>query len=225
MYRWVFSCLFFSFFCTQSIAAGFDCNKAATLVENAICSDDELSTLDESMVAAYRDALSNHAEATKQIKDSQRVWLKKRNTCKDTACLKKAYSQRLDELQNQPAQNKSNQLPKKVGQCADMAIQDKVTRFEGAVAGESGGEVNVQLSDNLGLYLLNVAGLSGSANLDKYMYATSDFAKGDKVKVCLIELPTDCPKGDDRGKIYKVTNYKNKKSFTGVDSWHSCGGA
>ena len=221
MYKWVFIGLLFSLFCTQSIAAGFDCSKAATLVENAICSDDELSSLDESMVAAYRAALANDQD----IKNSQRAWLKKRNACKDTACLKKAYSQRLAELQNQPAQTVSSALPKKVGQCADMAIQDKVTRFEGAVAGEAGGEVNVQLSDELGLYLLSIAGLSESANLDKYMYATSDFAKGDKVKVCLIQLPKDCPKGDDRGKIYKVTNYKNKKSFTGVDSWHSCGGA
>jgi hypothetical protein len=62
-------------------------------------------------------------------------------------------------------------------------------------------------------------------NTDKYMFSTKDFLQGDKVKLCLQALPTDCPKGDNRGKIYSVINYKNNKSFVGVDAWHLCGGA
>ena len=38
-------------------------------------------------------------------------------------------------------------------------------------------------------------------------------------------LNPSCPKGDDRGKVYSVTNYKNNMSFVGVDAWHLCGGA
>jgi hypothetical protein len=57
------------------------------------------------------------------------------------------------------------------------------------------------------------------------MFSTVDFSKGDKVSLCLQSLPKDCPPGDDRGKVYQVTNHKNKKTFTGVDSWHLCGGA
>ena len=214
---------------TENQAAGFDCKKASTLVENAICSDSELSDLDESMTAAYRDALAN-SDSSENIKSSQRNWLKKRNTCKDATCLKNSYTQRINALNNlagSPSnhQNNNKTLPQKVGACTDSTIMEKNTRFEGAVAGEAGGEVNVLVAAELGLYIQSVSGLPDSANADKYMYSTNDFAIGDKIKLCLIALPEDCPKGDDRGKVYTVTNYKNDKSFTGVDAWHLCGGA
>jgi hypothetical protein len=37
---------------------------------------------------------------------------------------------------------------------------------------------------------------------------------GDKVKLCLVSLPEDCPPGDDRGETWEA-----------ADSQHSCGGA
>jgi len=199
-------------------AASFDCAKASTLVENVICSDSEISTLDETLSSSYRDALAdaNHAN---NIKIDQRNWLKKRNSCKDKACLQGMYEQRINDLAS------VNPLPKKVGDCVDSSIAEKVTRFEGAVAGEAGGEVAVQLKNGISLYIQNIANFPSTENADKYMFSTNDFLKGDKVKVCLQELPTDCPKGDDRGKIYSVTNYKNNLSFVGVDAWHLCGGA
>jgi uncharacterized protein len=201
----------------NSYAASFDCRKASTLVENVICSDNEISALDDSLSAAYSSALAE-GKADK-IKREQKKWLKKRNSCKDKECVKKQYVQRINELSN------LNQLSLKVGDCIDSKIVGKFTRFEGAVAGEGGGEVIVELEKKVGLYLQSVAGLSENANQDKYMYSTADFSKGDKVKLCLVALPDNCPPGDDRGKVYSVTNYKNKKSFVGIDSWHSCGGA
>jgi hypothetical protein len=48
---------------------------------------------------------------------------------------------------------------------------------------------------------------------------------GDPVRICLEQLPTDCPAGDDRGKVYKTTNLRTKRSWTLPDSEHSCGGA
>jgi hypothetical protein len=101
----------------------------------------------------------------------------------------------------------------------------KATRFEGAIAGESGGEVAVQFKNDLYLYIQSIANFPSTENTDKYMFSTKDFLQGDKVKLCLQALPTDCPKGDNRGKIYSVINYKNNKSFVGVDAWHLCGGA
>lgn len=83
----------------------------------------------------------------------------------------------------------------------------------------------VTMTHHASFYIGTVKGLALEKNIDAYMYYTKDFAKGDKVKVCLIELPEDCPPGDDRGKTYAITNYKNKHTFTGTPDWHSCGGA
>jgi hypothetical protein len=49
--------------------------------------------------------------------------------------------------------------------------------------------------------------------------------KGDKVRMCLVSLPQDCPKGDERGKIYRTRNLRTKKSWKLPDAEHSCGGA
>jgi hypothetical protein len=49
--------------------------------------------------------------------------------------------------------------------------------------------------------------------------------KGDKARMCLVSTPQDCPKGDERGKIYRTTNQRTKKSWKLPDSEHTCGGA
>src|SRR3569623_2127708 len=49
--------------------------------------------------------------------------------------------------------------------------------------------------------------------------------RGDPARVCLAEIPTGCPKGDDRGREYKVTNLRTKKSWRLPDAEHGCGGA
>lgn len=56
-------------------ATSFDCTKASTLVENVICSDNDISTLDETLSSSYRDALAA-ANNANNIKIDQRNWLK-----------------------------------------------------------------------------------------------------------------------------------------------------
>jgi hypothetical protein len=48
---------------------------------------------------------------------------------------------------------------------------------------------------------------------------------GDKVQVCLVALPKNCPKGGDRGKLDRVFDYRQKASYEMGDSQHMCGGA
>ena len=43
--------------------------------------------------------------------------------------------------------------------------------------------------------------------------------------MCLVSAPQDCPQGDARGKIYRTTNQRTKKSWKLPDSEHACGGA
>jgi uncharacterized protein len=78
-------------------AASFDCTKAASQVEKLICSDNELSKLDDDLSAAYRAASGDPAVAD-QVRRDQRQWLAARNVCRDRACIKSAYDHRLADL-------------------------------------------------------------------------------------------------------------------------------
>jgi hypothetical protein len=49
--------------------------------------------------------------------------------------------------------------------------------------------------------------------------------RGDRVLLCLTDIPIDCPPGDDRGRTYKGTNLRTLESWSAINSEHSCGGA
>ena len=87
--------LAFSF---NASAASFDCAKASTLVEKTICSDSQLSNLDDLLMQSYKKSLANSANPD-GLKSEQRLWLtNERNKCPDVACLKRVYNQRLTVL-------------------------------------------------------------------------------------------------------------------------------
>lgn len=91
-------CLYLGFFSTSSFAASFDCKKAASLVEKAICSNPTLSKLDDSLAKAYKQAL-NKASDQASLQAEQRAWLSKvRNPCRNEHCIQEAYQVRLAEL-------------------------------------------------------------------------------------------------------------------------------
>ena len=79
-------------------AASFDCSKATSWVEKAICADPQLSDLDEHLMVSYKKALSNTTNEA-SLKSAQRDWIKSvRNVCQKEDCLKEAYTSRLTEL-------------------------------------------------------------------------------------------------------------------------------
>jgi uncharacterized protein len=92
-----------------AIAAGFDCAKAATQTEKAICADQALSELDEKLAAAFRSALASASDKD-AVKNAQKAWLKRRNACADAACLRQAYDARLDELGKKSAPDADQDL-------------------------------------------------------------------------------------------------------------------
>jgi len=83
-------------------AASFDCNKAATETEIAICADPELSALDEGLYIAYRDIfVSNLNDAAETARAEQRNWIIDRNLCgSEVSCLIDKYQKRHIELSN-----------------------------------------------------------------------------------------------------------------------------
>ncbi len=87
-------------------AAGFDCAKAVTPREKAICASPELSAADDQLAVAYEAALRDlPANAAASVRSDQRAWLNtvdQRCRSADTtfaACLGSAYSARVHELQ------------------------------------------------------------------------------------------------------------------------------
>jgi uncharacterized protein YecT (DUF1311 family) len=82
---------------SKSIAASFDCSKAATKVEKMICGDAHLSRLDDDLGRNYSNAMKKFPN-TDQLKQEQRAWLKEREKCKNVECLDSEYRERIHEL-------------------------------------------------------------------------------------------------------------------------------
>lgn len=84
-----------------SFGASFDCKRAGTEVEKAICSDKTLSILDEFLALTYKKALDRSSYKNK-LKASQNNWLiYKRNACEDDdICLNTEYYSRILELKD-----------------------------------------------------------------------------------------------------------------------------
>jgi uncharacterized protein len=79
-------------------AASFDCARAENQIEKQICSNPQLSGLDDDLWTAYTKALKQ-STATESLKREQRGWLADvRNRCASEGCLKEAYTSRLAQL-------------------------------------------------------------------------------------------------------------------------------
>lgn len=78
----------------------FDCGRASTAVETAICADDRLSRLDRDVAQAYAAALARTGE-DKSLRAAQRRWIGLRNGCGgDRRCLDNAMTGQIYILQN-----------------------------------------------------------------------------------------------------------------------------
>lgn len=102
--------LVLSSFYNVSLSASFDCSKAKTNIEKLICGSQQLSELDSKLEETYLNQRkkTNPVEKNSQKQSNadedrlvaeQKHWLKHtRNACSDEACLKQAYTSRIDAL-------------------------------------------------------------------------------------------------------------------------------
>jgi hypothetical protein len=82
-------------------SASFDCEKAKTKIEKLICGDPTLSEADDKLHALYNDVLAK-SPVPEDTKQQQLEWVKEsRNTCKNTDCLRQAYTSRISDLEEQ----------------------------------------------------------------------------------------------------------------------------
>jgi hypothetical protein len=103
----------------------------------------------------------------------------------------------------------TSQVPTSVGMCVQTQIASLGSRLDGAP--DSGSAVS---------YANNISGVSY-----EIVEAVRSSRVGDPVTLCLVSVPQDCPKGDDRGKVYSATNLRTKQGWSLPDAEHMCGGA
>ena len=100
-------------------------------------------------------------------------------------------------------------LPTRVGQCVATRIKAIGNRLENSPG--SGSSVTLA---------------NGGYQVSYDQVPAVDRSRaGDPVSMCLVSVPSGCPKGDSRGKMYRTTNLRTHASWSLQDSEHLCGGA
>jgi hypothetical protein len=109
------------------------------------------------------------------------------------------------------------QVPARIGTSVATTITRIGTRFSDRLVKPQADGIDEGTSVDLknGVYGISYA----------YVEAVARSRIGDRAITCLVALPTGCPKGDDRGKMYTTTNLRTLDSWTLPDSQHMCGGA
>lgn len=88
----------------QSFGPSFDCAKASTPSERAICSEPVLGKLDGALAENYKFMLASDIGdgAKSDLKATQKSWLIERNKCPDNQCLEATYRKRLEAVCEYP---------------------------------------------------------------------------------------------------------------------------
>ena len=81
-------------------AQSFNCRRAGTPDEVAICRNSGLSALDERMAGMYNRLRARlHGHGREALIDDQSAWLQSRHGCvSDAGCIEDAYRRRIREL-------------------------------------------------------------------------------------------------------------------------------
>ena len=195
--------------------ASFDCKKAKLRVEQMICHNSLLASVDGLMSdSLYFLKLKITPAGRAALIRSQRAWLERRNNCADYLCVETAYEERNRELQRIAAV-RSKYMMRNVahaGQCETTKINWVGARFP---------EVKGEPADGTSVGYENAV---WQVSYDREPEVLASRV-GDPARVCLISIPQGCPPGDHRGRVYRVTNLRTGKRWELPDSSHSCGGA
>ncbi len=227
--------LLFGLIIGQAHAASFDCSRAATPDEHAVCSDPQLSQLDEVVATAFGQAkVASPGDQDGSATAYARQFLKDRRACSaDRSCLFATYAAVLTTYRDLGAKQpvppwvsapsiagnrapSSGPLPARIGQCSTTQVAGVTPRLDPghpptSADFDSGTAINYRNKGYQVSYEREAALLNSRP--------------GDGVLMCLVAIPHNCPRGDDRGRVYTVTNARTGATWTLPDSEHSCGGA
>lgn len=99
-----FMSMLLTFGALSAQAASFDCQKAVTETERAICADHALGSQDQAIADSYQQLMTTLPESERRsLRAEQRSWLQQRPVCTGdtvslTTCLEQQMSQRESEL-------------------------------------------------------------------------------------------------------------------------------
>ena len=110
----------------------------------------------------------------------------------------------------------SSILPGKVGECADTTITSITDRFGADLTPSKRG------SEKGTFIRFSNSGVQVSMVKESAIVRSQIF---DKVNMCLVEIPSGCPAGDIRGRVYKTTNLRTKESWSLANDVKRCSGA
>ena len=120
-----------------TFAWSFDCQKATTPTEKAICSSPKLVSLDTELNKAYSETLARinqDPSAAKNFKSMQKDWLKKRaETCKsDVQCLTSSYQAQVEKIKtfSAPATSASVNSPSSSAEVGGIAYKPVIKKAE-----------------------------------------------------------------------------------------------
>jgi uncharacterized protein len=223
----------------QSANPSFNCRKARAPDEFAICRDSRLAELDQAASIAYDQVM--HRKDTGVSKEewqkTARDALEGRRACgADRLCI---LDQQVNEIESfsefstvsvppwvgdyrlklfaARREPPSVGLPTRVGQCTITKLATISSRF---------GEELKPPADEYDSSGSAVSYANRGYQVSySYVPAIADSRIGDRVLLCLVSIPKDCPPGDDRGRFYSATNLRTKDSWLLPDAQHMCGGA
>lgn len=109
--------------------------------------------------------------------------------------------------------------PSKVGECAERTIAVVST----ASGGKLGSRPPKEAAMDPGSYVRYTNKETQVSH--EWDRALAHAKVGDRVRMCLIFVPKDCPPGDDRGRVYETTNLRTNEVWKMPDDPHMCGGA
>ena len=223
-------------------AASFDCAKATFRDEKAVCADPLLSTLDERLARAYREAAKGTNGGAGEARQVALDFMADRYACgDDRACLAAVSVGTLQnygwlgargesppagvtaktladmEQTGDQAVADDGALPRSLGRCVRTTVTDVHPRL-----GDGSGKVeDADYDSGTGIAFSN-EGTQVSYEREPALIASKP---GDPVLMCLVITPRRCPPGDDRGNYYLVTNARTEGTWLLADSQHLCGGA
>lgn len=129
-------CVLFSLvIASNAYTASFDCNKAKTASESIICSNPELSLLDNEYSALFSKATDDTTKTGKVTKDTVAALNWREANCRDKECLQEWYRDRISSLQGTMASTPQLTAgdPTAIGDPTDLFRKLNIRTFESSL--------------------------------------------------------------------------------------------
>jgi uncharacterized protein len=105
-------------------AASFHCGKKVSSSEKLVCTDPDLSSLDDKLAISFKRAKDVTPDAEAFEDDHVKQWQWRQHNCKDKTCVVNWYNRRISELDADFNQGTQNQIVVLKANLAEQKITD-----------------------------------------------------------------------------------------------------